>query len=262
MNMDTFWDIFPVYIILSLLPVAALLIGAVGSPFLYKRRRWAGILLNIIAFGCFMWLAFIVIGLACVEFNPYRELGIPALLLMLLGMAVMGLFYAGIEWATFRAIRRHRAATHRSALEYFHQGYSCAQSVVAPFATELGLTEEQALRLASGFGAGIGRMRETCGAFCGLTMVAGHCRGNVHGDAAEKERIFSLVREEAEAFRAEFDSLSCRELLHLEEGAQEGARPSERTEAYYAARPCERCVAFCEARAQALIAGKKRGAKV
>ncbi len=146
-----------------------------------------------------------------------------------------------------------RMDSQPSALDFFHRGYSCAQSVLAPFAARLGLTEELALRLASGFGAGIGRMRETCGAFCGLTFVAGFCRGNVAGDPAEKEKIFALVREEAAAFRTEFGSLSCRELLHLDADTQEGARPNERNAAYYAARPCERCVAFCEGRARALI---------
>ncbi len=140
-----------------------------------------------------------------------------------------------------------------SALDFFHQCYSCAQSVVAPFAAELGLTEEQALKLSSGFGAGIGRMRETCGAFCGLTFIAGHCCGNVHGEAAEKEEIFSLVRAKADDFRAEFGTLRCRELLHLDEDTQEGARPNERTAAYYAARPCERCVSFCESLAKELL---------
>ncbi len=144
--------------------------------------------------------------------------------------------------------------TTPTALDFFHQGYSCAQSVVAPFATELGLTEEQALRLSAGFGAGIGRMRETCGAFCGLTFIAGHCCGNLHGDAAEKERIFSLVRAQADMFRTEFGSLRCRDLLHLGEEEQEGARPNERTAAYYAARPCERCVSFCEKLARKLLA--------
>ncbi len=146
--------------------------------------------------------------------------------------------------------------TPPSALDFFHRGYSCAQSVLVPFAARLGLSEELALRLAAGFGAGIGRMRETCGAFCGLTFIAGFCRGNLRGDSGEKEAIFSLVREEAAAFRAEFGTLRCRELLHLDEAAQEGARPSERSTAYYAARPCERCVAFCEERAKALIEGR------
>ncbi len=139
------------------------------------------------------------------------------------------------------------------ALAYFHRGFNCAQSVLAPFAEPLGLSEEQALRLAAGFGAGIGRMRLTCGAFSGLTLVAGHCQGNLSGHPEEKERIFALVRQQAELFTREFGTLSCRELLHLDEHTTEGARPSERTQAYYDARPCERCVAFCARAAAALL---------
>ncbi len=159
---------------------------------------------------------------------------------------------AGLDVSPRRVYARGMDAP--SALDFFHRGYSCAQSVLAPFATPLGLSEEQALRLASGFGAGIGRMRETCGAFCGLTIIAGFCRGNVQGGADEKEKIYALVQEEAAAFRAEFGTLLCRELLQQEGKAPEGTRPNERTAAYYASRPCERCVAFCEVRAKALLA--------
>ena len=139
------------------------------------------------------------------------------------------------------------------ALAYFHRGYNCAQSVFAAFAEDLGLSEELALRLSAGFGAGVGRMRGMCGAFSGLTMVAGYCKGNLTGVPEDKEVVFSLVRELAESFKAEFGTLTCRELLHLDEGLQEGARPNERTQAYYAARPCERCVAFCARKAADLL---------
>lgn len=139
------------------------------------------------------------------------------------------------------------------ALAYFHQGYNCAQSVFAAFAKDLGLSEELALRLSAGFGAGVGRMRGMCGAFSGLTMVAGYCKGNLTGVPEDKEVVFSLVRELADAFKTEFGTLTCRELLHLDAGVQESARPNERTQAYYAARPCERCVAFCACKAAALL---------
>ena len=141
----------------------------------------------------------------------------------------------------------------QKALAYFHQGYNCAQSVFAAFAEDLGLSEELALRLSAGFGAGVGRMRGMCGAFSGLTMVAGYCKGNLTGVPEDKEVVFSLVRELAESFKAEFGTLTCRELLHLDEGVQEGARPNERTQAYYAARPCECCVAFCARKAADLL---------
>ena len=49
------------------------------------------------------------------------------------------------------------------AYEAFFKGYNCSQCVVAAFAAEMGLTEEQALKMASGFGGGFGRMREVCG---------------------------------------------------------------------------------------------------
>ena len=147
---------------------------------------------------------------------------------------------------------KHMNAEAR-ALDYFHQGYNCAQSVFAAFAAQVGMSDEAALRFSSAFGAGLGRMRGTCGAFSGLCMVAGFCQGNLTGQPEEKERIFTLTRALADDFKAEFGTLTCRELLHLDEEMEPSARPNERTEAYYAARPCERCVAFCARKAQELL---------
>lgn len=147
--------------------------------------------------------------------------------------------------------RMNEAST--KALDYFHQGFNCAQSVFAAFADQVGMSERDALLFSSAFGAGLGRMRGTCGAFSGLCMVAGFCKGNLSGNPLEKEIIFSLTRELADSFKQEFGTLSCRELLHLDEEMESSARPNERTPDYYAARPCERCVAFCAQKAQDLI---------
>ena len=59
------------------------------------------------------------------------------------------------------------------AVALFKEGFICSQSVVAAFADMYGFTEEQALKMSASFGGGIGRMRETCGAACGLFMLAG-----------------------------------------------------------------------------------------
>ena len=141
------------------------------------------------------------------------------------------------------------------ALHYFHQGFNCAQSVFAAMADHVGMEETAALRFSSAFGAGLGRMRGTCGAFAGLCMVAGFCKGNLTGNPEEKEIIFSLTRRLADEFKTEFGTLTCRELLRLDEEMEASARPSDRTAAYYAERPCEKCVAFCAAKAQELISG-------
>ena len=47
------------------------------------------------------------------------------------------------------------------AHELFKQGYNCAQSVFAAFCDVTGIDFETAIKLASGFGAGMGGMRDT-----------------------------------------------------------------------------------------------------
>lgn len=124
------------------------------------------------------------------------------------------------------------------AVEYFKQGYNCSQSVVAPFAAELGLPVDTALKVASGFGGGIGRMREVCGAFCGLTAVVG-LRYADPADPNDKSRIYGIVQQLAGQFKAETgrETLICRELL-ANSAPTAGAQAEERTEGYYKRRPC------------------------
>ncbi len=42
------------------------------------------------------------------------------------------------------------------ARQYHERGFNCAQSVLAPFAPEYGLSEDVALRISTGFGSGHG----------------------------------------------------------------------------------------------------------
>ena len=60
-----------------------------------------------------------------------------------------------------------------AARTLFLEGCSCAQAVLAAFAPEVGLSQEQALRLASSFGGGMGGLRETCGAVSGMLLAVG-----------------------------------------------------------------------------------------
>lgn len=50
--------------------------------------------------------------------------------------------------------------------------YNCCQSVLVPFAKEMGLSEEQAFALGAHFGAGM-RQGATCGTLTGALMVLG-----------------------------------------------------------------------------------------
>lgn len=128
------------------------------------------------------------------------------------------------------------------AVELFKSGYNCSQSVVAAFADMYGFTEEQALRMSASFGGGIGRMRQTCGAACGMFMLAGLEKGATEGkDREGKAANYALVQELAGEFKKRNGSLVCAELLGLRK--PEGSSvPEARTEQYYAKRPCARMV--------------------
>ena len=100
------------------------------------------------------------------------------------------------------------------AVSLFKEGFNCSQSVVAAFADEYGFTREQALRMSASFGGGIGRMRETCGAACGLFMLAGLETATVEGaDREGKARNYAVVQELAEEFKRRNGALRCADLL-------------------------------------------------
>ena len=126
----------------------------------------------------------------------------------------------------------------------FLSGYNCAQSVVAAYAEQLGMTVEQAARLASGFGGGIGRLRETCGAVSGMVLIASALRGyESPTDQEEKKRTYAMVQQLVETFRIKNGAILCRELLGEEGKDSNPNAPSVRTDAYYGRRPCQHLVA-------------------
>ncbi|MBO5703986.1 MAG: C_GCAxxG_C_C family protein [Bacteroidaceae bacterium] len=125
------------------------------------------------------------------------------------------------------------------AVELFKSGYNCSQAVVAAYADLYGFTEEQAFRMAASFGGGIGRMRQTCGAACGLFLLAGLETGAVDGaDQAGKSRNYEVVQALAEQFRQENGSIICADLLGLNKQAPTPHEPEARTPEYYKKRPC------------------------
>ena len=129
------------------------------------------------------------------------------------------------------------------AISLFKEGYNCSQAVVAAFADMYGFTREQALKMSASFGGGIGRMRKTCGAACGLFMLAGLETGCTEGDDREgKEANYILVQELAAEFAKRNGSTTCAELLGLEKNAPTPATPEARTPEYFKKRPCVQLV--------------------
>lgn len=132
----------------------------------------------------------------------------------------------------------------KKAEELFYKGYSCAQSVVGAFAPEVGLTEEEALAVSACFGAGICATRGICGALSGTLMITGLIEKWTIPE--QKPVAYEKGKEIMDEFVKEFAHINCAELLE-ECGATYSEVPSERTEEYYASRPCLGIIKFCAA---------------
>jgi len=124
------------------------------------------------------------------------------------------------------------------AKSLFEEGYNCAQSVVAAFCDEIGMSKADALKLSSSFGGGMGRLREVCGAVSGMTLAAGYLKGyDDPSDYENKKQLYALIQKMCAEFKELEGTIICRELLGLKEG-EDAAEPSVRTEEYYRSRPC------------------------
>ena len=131
--------------------------------------------------------------------------------------------------------------THsEKAAQLFLQGYNCAQAVAVAFCDVTELTPEFAAKISSGFGGGMGRLREVCGAVSGMFMVLSHLYGYDDPNAGpEKKLLYARVQALAAKFRDINGSIICRELL---DNPPTDPNPSPRTAQYYAQRPCVRMV--------------------
>lgn len=100
------------------------------------------------------------------------------------------------------------------ARKQFEKGFSCAPAVLSAYSEQFGLEEELALKIACGFGGGIGRTGRTCGAVTGAVMVIGlkHGQSDVT-DEESRQKTHKLVKEFIDRFTALHGSIECRELI-------------------------------------------------
>lgn len=101
------------------------------------------------------------------------------------------------------------------ALSYFNNSFNCAQSVFATLGPELGLTEDECLKIACAFGAGMGKQQHVCGAVSGALMAIGTKFGKALNDKeSKKEFTYKLTEEFLREFESRNGSIHCFELLH------------------------------------------------
>ena len=110
----------------------------------------------------------------------------------------------------------------KEAIKIFDGGFNCCQAVFVPFAQELGLDRETALKISSGFGGGM-RNAEICGAVSGAVMALGLKYGHFKEDDSDsKEKMGQMVKDFSASFKEKYGSIICRELLGCDTSTEEG----------------------------------------
>ena len=95
-------------------------------------------------------------------------------------------------------------------------GYNCCQAVVLAYNDIFGIDDTLAASLSSGFGGGMGRMREVCGSVSGMVFLSGLIKpADDPTDKSARSGNYALVQEVAGEFKALNGSIICKELLGL-----------------------------------------------
>lgn len=103
------------------------------------------------------------------------------------------------------------------ALELFNRKYNCAQAILVAYSDLVGLNEEDALKITSGFGGGVAGMGRTCGTVNAAIMILSLKHGSSNIDDIEnKNRTRFIIRSFITEFE-QYHSCICLDILTKEE---------------------------------------------
>lgn len=127
------------------------------------------------------------------------------------------------------------------ALIAYRAGLNCAQTVLTAYSDELNFDNRNALNVSSGFGAGMGRLQETCGAVTGAYMVLGIYNGNRYDDnKVKKEETYKMIQKFSKSFKQIHDFTDCKALLNCDLRTEEGMSFAKQNNLF--ATICESCM--------------------
>ena len=125
------------------------------------------------------------------------------------------------------------------AKQYFEEGFACSQAVAKAFADLTNVKEEDLEKMTLPLGGGLGRLRLTCGAVSGMSVIAGLLFSDGSNTGDNKLKVYEITRELVERFKKAHKTIICAELLESPGTLVEiGGKPEERTKEYYSKRPC------------------------
>ncbi len=136
------------------------------------------------------------------------------------------------------------------AAGYMKIGYNCSQAIVKTYAEDVGLNEEEIVKMASVLGGGIGMTGHVCGAVSGAALVLGAKFGSTDNTKLEsKDKAYKKGRELLERFTAENKSILCSEILGYDISSKEGLMQARKSGVFI-----QKCPGFVASAARILQA--------
>jgi C_GCAxxG_C_C family probable redox protein len=109
------------------------------------------------------------------------------------------------------------------ASEYLKKGYNCAQAIIKTYAGDVGMNEEEAVKMTSVMGGGIGRTGHICGAVSSAALIIGMKFGSTDNTVKHaRAKAYQKAKELLEKFAAKNKSILCKELLDYDISTREG----------------------------------------
>lgn len=127
------------------------------------------------------------------------------------------------------------------AIQSFRSGANCAQAVLTAYSDDLNLDKDLAMSISSGFGGGMGRLQETCGAVTGAFMVLGLYNSNRFTDNQDnKAKTYSMIQKFSQKFQTIHGSIHCSSLLNCDLKTNEGQAYLKENK--LVEKVCEKCI--------------------
>jgi C_GCAxxG_C_C family probable redox protein len=127
------------------------------------------------------------------------------------------------------------------AVNYFQQGYICAQAVLLTMQEFWHVQTPIEPKIASAFGAGIGRRGSLCGALTGGILAISWAYGTNNPSSEERQPAYALALEYYNRFHHVCGSVLCRELIGYDLTVPEQQQAARRANVYM-----DQCVQYIE----------------
>ena len=127
------------------------------------------------------------------------------------------------------------------AVETFKSGCNCAQAVLTSFSDILKMDKTELMAVSAGFGGGMGKLQETCGAATGAYMVFSiHRSHSAPDNQYAKDESALMIRRFSKRFSEIEGATNCKKLIGVDLNTEEGQQEASEKDLFN--KVCGKCV--------------------